>query len=92
MHGRRKAIICFGEGIDYDVYGGSSGPYAMHGPSTGRDAVTGATTYVLQAKYGGWFSPTEGAAVGAAATFVAALLRRELSWAGFECSRPFRLT
>jgi len=34
--------------------------------------------------YGGWFSPTEGAAVGAAATFVAALLRRELSWAGFK--------
>jgi TRAP-type C4-dicarboxylate transport system permease large subunit len=31
--------------------------------------------------YGGLFSPTEGAGVGAAATFVAALLRRELSWA-----------
>jgi tripartite ATP-independent transporter DctM subunit len=30
--------------------------------------------------YGGLFSPTEGAGVGAAATFVAALLRRELSW------------
>jgi len=30
--------------------------------------------------YGGHFSPTEGAAVGAAATFVAALARRELSW------------
>jgi C4-dicarboxylate transporter, DctM subunit len=29
--------------------------------------------------YGGWFTPTEGAAVGAAATFVAALLRRELT-------------
>jgi tripartite ATP-independent transporter DctM subunit len=31
--------------------------------------------------YGGLFSPTEGAAVGAAATFLAALLRREMSWA-----------
>ncbi len=33
--------------------------------------------------YGGVFTPTEGAAVGAAATFLAALLRRELSWDGF---------
>ena len=30
--------------------------------------------------YGGLFTPTEGAAVGAAATFVAALLRRELTF------------
>ena len=30
--------------------------------------------------YGGLFSPTEGAAVGAAATFVAALLKREITW------------
>jgi tripartite ATP-independent transporter DctM subunit len=34
--------------------------------------------------YGGWFTPTEGAAVGAAATFVAALGRRELGWRGFK--------
>jgi C4-dicarboxylate transporter DctM subunit len=33
--------------------------------------------------YGGKFTPTEGAAVGAAATFVAALLKREMSWRGF---------
>jgi C4-dicarboxylate transporter, DctM subunit len=33
--------------------------------------------------YGGLFSPTEGAAVGAAATFVAALLKREMTWAKF---------
>jgi C4-dicarboxylate transporter DctM subunit len=33
--------------------------------------------------YGGWFTPTEGAAVGAAATFVAAVLRRELTWRKF---------
>ncbi|QKO21623.1 TRAP transporter large permease [Rhodoferax sp. BAB1] len=31
--------------------------------------------------YGGIFTPTEGAAVGTAATFVAALFKRELSWA-----------
>ncbi len=31
--------------------------------------------------YGGFFSPTEGAAVGAAATFLAALAKRELTWA-----------
>jgi tripartite ATP-independent transporter DctM subunit len=36
--------------------------------------------------YGGWFTPTEAAAVGAAATFLAAVLRRELTWAGLlEC-------
>ena len=32
--------------------------------------------------YGGVFSPTEGAAVGAMSTFVAGLLRRELDWGG----------
>jgi C4-dicarboxylate transporter, DctM subunit len=36
--------------------------------------------------YGGLFSPTEGAAVGAAATFVAALLRGEMSLAKFKHS------
>ena len=30
--------------------------------------------------YGGLFTPTEGAAVGAACTFIAALLKRELTW------------
>ena len=33
--------------------------------------------------YRGWFTPTEGAAVGAAATFVAALLKREMTWRKF---------
>ena len=33
--------------------------------------------------YGGKFTPTEGAAFGAAATFIAALLKRELTWAKF---------
>ncbi len=36
---------------------------------------------VFGGSYGGIFTPTEGAAVGAAATFVAALLKRELGWA-----------
>ncbi|HSI56535.1 MAG TPA: TRAP transporter large permease [Ideonella sp.] len=36
--------------------------------------------------YGGVFSPTEGAAVGAAGTFVAALAKRELSLAGIQRS------
>jgi C4-dicarboxylate transporter DctM subunit len=34
--------------------------------------------------YGGLFTPTEGAGVGAAATFVAALLRREMTWRKFK--------
>jgi tripartite ATP-independent transporter DctM subunit len=34
--------------------------------------------------YGGLFTPTEGAAVGAAATFVAALLGREMTWRKFK--------
>ncbi len=33
--------------------------------------------------YGGVFTPTEGAAIGAFATFLTAVLRRELSWKGF---------
>ena len=34
--------------------------------------------------YGGFFSPTEGAAVGAASTFIAALARREIDWRKFK--------
>ena len=34
--------------------------------------------------YGGLFTPTEGAAVGAAATFVAAIFKRELNWSKFK--------
>jgi C4-dicarboxylate transporter, DctM subunit len=36
--------------------------------------------------YGGLFTPTEGAGVGAAATFVAALLKRELTWSKIKKS------
>jgi C4-dicarboxylate transporter, DctM subunit len=34
--------------------------------------------------YGGYFTPTEGAAVGAFATFMAALLKREMTWDKFK--------
>ena len=34
--------------------------------------------------YGGFFTPTEGAGVGAAATFVAALLKGEIDWGKFK--------
>ena len=34
--------------------------------------------------YGGFFTPTEGAGVGAASTFLAALLKREITWAKFK--------
>jgi tripartite ATP-independent transporter DctM subunit len=34
--------------------------------------------------YGGFFTPTEGAAVGAATTFLAALLKREITWTKFK--------
>ncbi len=41
-------------------------------------------TVVFGGIYGGLFTPTEGAAVGAATTFVAALLRREMTWRKFK--------
>ncbi len=34
--------------------------------------------------YGGMFTPTEGAAVGSAATFIAALAKREINWEKFK--------
>ncbi|WP_088284417.1 TRAP transporter large permease [Ideonella sp. A 288] len=34
--------------------------------------------------YGGKFTPTEGAAVGSAATFIAALMKREINWSKFK--------
>jgi tripartite ATP-independent transporter DctM subunit len=34
--------------------------------------------------YGGKFTPTEGAAIGAAATFIAALMKGEITWRGFK--------
>jgi len=48
--------------------------------------IVGIFLIVFGGIYGGFFTPTEGAAVGAAATLISAVLRRELSWSGFkEC-------
>jgi C4-dicarboxylate transporter, DctM subunit len=41
-------------------------------------------TIVFGGIYGGLFTPTEGAGVGAAATFIAALIKREITWAKFK--------
>ena len=41
-------------------------------------------TVVFGGIYGGLFTPTEGAAVGSAATFVAALIKREITWSKFK--------
>ena len=46
--------------------------------------VLGIFLIVFGGIYGGVFTPTEGAAVGAAATFVVALARRELDWEKFK--------
>jgi len=65
-------------------------PETDDAPALTRDAVTGVLPIVLifllvfGGIYGGWFTPTEGAAVGAAATFVAALIKREITWAKFK--------
>jgi C4-dicarboxylate transporter, DctM subunit len=55
-----------------------------------RDTVLGigpiATIFIIVfgGIYGGFFTPTEGAAVGAFATFIAALLKREMTWDKFK--------
>jgi len=41
-------------------------------------------TIVFGGIYGGLFTPTEGAAVGAASTFIATLLRGEMNWRKFK--------
>ena len=41
-------------------------------------------TIVFGGIYGGFFTPTEGAAVGAFSTFVAALAKREMTWDKFK--------
>ena len=41
-------------------------------------------TLVFGGIYGGFFTPTEGAAVGAASTFVTALIKREMTWEKFK--------
>ena len=52
--------------------------------ASGVVPITLIFTLVFGGIYGGFFTPTEGAAVGAAATLLAALLKRELTWAKFK--------
>jgi tripartite ATP-independent transporter DctM subunit len=58
-------------------------------PLTGRSAlgvlpIAIIFTIVFGGIYGGLFTPTEGAAVGAASTFIAALVRGEMNWRKFK--------
>jgi tripartite ATP-independent transporter DctM subunit len=48
--------------------------------------IVGIFVVVFGGIYGGVFSPTEGAAVGAVGTFVAGVLQRELTWSGIVTS------
>ncbi len=51
---------------------------------TGVLPITLIFTLVFGGIYGGKFTPTEGAAVGAASTFLAALAKREMNWDKFK--------
>jgi C4-dicarboxylate transporter, DctM subunit len=46
--------------------------------------IAGIFILVFGGIYGGFFTPTEGAAVGAASTFLAALAKREINWSKFK--------
>jgi C4-dicarboxylate transporter DctM subunit len=65
-------------------------PETDDAPRLTREAILGVIPIVLifllvfGGIYGGWFTPTEGAGVGAASTFVAALIKREITWAKFK--------
>ncbi|MFN7288268.1 MAG: TRAP transporter large permease, partial [Burkholderiales bacterium] len=73
--------------------------FPEHGPATERASwrqlggalkdvwpIAAIFLVVFGGIYGGWFTPTEAASIGAAATFLAALLRGELTRAKFlEC-------
>ena len=73
--------------------------YPEHGPASERASlgrlagalkdvwpIAAIFLVVFGGIYGGWFTPTEAAAIGASATFLAALLRGELTRAKFlEC-------
>ena len=63
---RRRASRCPGAGA------------GARWPASGRSRPS--SSLVFGGIYGGFFTPTEGAAVGAIGTFVAALARRELGW------------
>ena len=49
VHGRRKAILYLGEGVSYDIYGGTSGSQTDYGPSPHRDLVMGASRDAIRA-------------------------------------------
>ena len=68
-----------------------------HGPATGHHGraellaalrrvwpVIAIFLFMFGGIYGGWFTPTEGAAVGAASTLIAALAMRDLDFAGIK--------
>ncbi|MFZ9406380.1 MAG: TRAP transporter large permease [Burkholderiaceae bacterium] len=73
--------------------------FPQHGPATDKAStrellaalknvwpIAAIFLVVFGGIYGGWFTPTEAASIGAAATFLAALLRRELTRDKFfEC-------
>ncbi|WP_232532998.1 MULTISPECIES: TRAP transporter large permease [Ramlibacter] len=65
-------------------------PETDEAPRLTRDAIKGVIPIVLifllvfGGIYGGLFTPTEGAGVGAASTFVAALIKREITWDKFK--------
>ncbi|MDB5872398.1 MAG: transporter large permease, partial [Ramlibacter sp.] len=65
-------------------------PEVDDAPRLTREALTGVIPIALifllvfGGIYGGLFTPTEGAAVGAAATFLAALAKREMTWQKFK--------
>jgi C4-dicarboxylate transporter DctM subunit len=73
--------------------------FPAHGPATDRASARQVWTSLRQVWpiaaiflvvfggiYGGWFTPTEAASIGAASTFLAALVRRELTREKFfEC-------
>ena len=52
-------------------------------PGLSVRAVWGVLPILVGGIYGGLFTPTEGAAVGSAATFLAALAKREMTWKKF---------
>jgi len=54
------------------------------GAMAGIGPIAAIFVIVFGGIYGGFFTPTEGAAVGAFATFIAALLKREMTWQKFK--------
>jgi tripartite ATP-independent transporter DctM subunit len=72
-------------GVYVRLFPGHAPEHDEDRPRLSRDTVLGVApigvifTIVFGGIYGGWFTPTEGAGVGAASTFIAAMLKRELT-------------